>query len=102
MRSSCEERKPPLPESAPFWCDSQSTKNSDTSPGAEYTTNAQISPSSITLGADECHRGSLSKIVDSIYCIAGDMMPAVRKFHNPRNAGTNINFNKMFTFLSDE
>ena len=56
MRSSCEERKPSLPESVPFWCDSQSTKNSDTSPGAEYTTNAQISASSITLRTDECKR----------------------------------------------
>ena len=65
MRSSCEERKPSLPESVPFWCDSQSTKNSDTSPGAEYTTNAQISASSITLRTDECHRGRARSVVIS-------------------------------------
>ena len=102
MRSSCEERKPSLSESATFWCDSQSTKSSDTLPGAEYTTDEQISASSITLRTDECNSGRLSKNVDWIYCTAGDMMAAVRKFHNPRNAGTNTNFDKMITFLSDE
>ena len=102
MRSSCEERKPSLPESAPFGSDSQSTKSSDTLPAAEYTTDEQISASSITLRTDACRSGRLSKIFDWINCTAGDMMPAVCKFHNPRNAGTNTNFDKMFTFLSDE
>ena len=48
--------------------------NSDTLPGAEYTTDEQILASSITLRTDECHSGRLSKIVDWIYSTAGDMM----------------------------
>ena len=101
MRSFCEarlffERKPSLPESLPFWCDSQQRTaihrlELNTRPMDKF----MYFQSRLELTV-ECHSGRERSVI--VFILIG-IWCSVRKCHNPRNAGMNINFDQMFTFL---